>query len=163
MPAKLWNKKNGAVGFSSKKSTWSTPPAFFRELNEEFDFTLDPCASDEDATCQKYYTEEDDGLSKDWEGETVFMNPPYGRDIKTWIKKAYDESRKPNTTVVCLIPSRTDTKYWHEYIMKAGQVRLVKGRLKFGGSPNAAPFPSAVVVFYKIGGASDGSPQLRAM
>ena len=163
MSAKLWSKQSGAVGFSSKKSTWATPPEFFKQLDEEFNFTLDPCASDEDAKCQKYYTKEDDGLSKDWTGETVFMNPPYGRDIKAWIKKAYDESRKPNTTVVCLIPSRTDTKYWHEYVMKAGQIRLVKGRLKFGGSPNAAPFPSAVVVFYKIGGASANTPQLGAM
>ncbi len=147
MSAKLWSKTSGAVGFRSQVSTWSTPQDFFDKLNAEFKFTLDPCASHDDAKCYKYYTEEDDGLTQDWGGERVFMNPPYGRDIKKWIKKAYDESQKPGTTVVCLLPSRTDTKYWHEYVMKAWEIRLVKGRLKFGDSKNAAPFPSAIVVF----------------
>ncbi len=159
MPAKLWSATHGAVGFSSADNTWSTPDAFYRNLDREFNFTLDPCASDSNAKCFKYYTEEDDGLAQDWGGETVFMNPPYGRDIKKWIKKAYQESEKPNTTVVCLIPSRTDTRYWHDYVMKAKEIRFVRGRLKFGDSKNAAPFPSAVIVF------SSGvpSPVIRAM
>ena len=147
MGARLWSRESGAVGFSSKVQTWSTPQDFYDRLDKEFNFTLDPCASDEDAKCAKYYTVEDDGLKQDWGGETVFMNPPYGRDIKTWIKKAFTEAKKPNTTVVCLVPSRTDTRYWHEYVMKATEVRLIKGRLKFGDSKHAAPFPSAVVVF----------------
>ena len=88
----------------------------------------------------------DYGVS-DWDGQTVFMNPPYGREIKDWLRKAYSESLKPGTRVVCLIPARTDTKYWHEYCMKAKEIHFVKGRLKFGGSANSAPFPSAVVVF----------------
>lgn len=148
MSAKLWSQKSGAVGFSSKDNTWGTPTSFYRSLDREFNFTLDPCASDSNAKCPKYYTEADDGLTQDWGGETVFMNPPYGRDIKKWIKKAYEESLKPKTTVVCLIPSRTDTRYWHDYVMKAKEIRFVKGRLKFGDSKNAAPFPSAVVIFY---------------
>ena len=152
MGAKLWSKESGAVGFSSKAQTWSTPQDFFDRLDAEFGFTLDPCASPEDAKCDLYYTIEDDGLAQDWGGEVVFMNPPYGRDIKTWIKKAYDESRKKDTSVVMLIPARTDTKYWHEYVMKADEVYFVKGRLKFGDSENSAPFPSAVIVF-------DGSNQ----
>jgi site-specific DNA-methyltransferase (adenine-specific) len=147
MPAKLWSKEKGAVGFSSSSNDWETPQAFFEGLNEKFSFTLDPCATKESAKCAKFFTKEDDGLSKSWEGHTVFMNPPYGRDIKKWIRKAYLESLNPGTTVVCLVPSRTDTKYWHEYCMKAREIYFVKGRLKFGNSKNAAPFPSAVVVF----------------
>ena len=147
MGAKLWSKESGAVGFSSAVQTWSTPQDFYDRLNKEFNFTLDPCASDQDAKCAKYYTVEDDGLKQNWQGETVFMNPPYGRDIKTWIKKAFTEAKKPNTVVVCLVPSRTDTRYWHDYCMRATEVRLIKGRLKFGDSKNAAPFPSAVVIF----------------
>jgi site-specific DNA-methyltransferase (adenine-specific) len=147
MGAKLWSKESGAVGFSSKAQTWSTPQDFYDRLDREFNFTLDPCASDEDAKCAKYYTVEDDGLKQSWQGETVFMNPPYGRDIKKWIKKAFTEAKKPNTVVVCLVPSRTDTRYWHDYVMKSSEVRLIKGRLKFGDSKNAAPFPSAVVIF----------------
>jgi len=157
--AKLWSAKSGAVGFSSKDDTWSTPLTFYRRLDMEFNFTLDPCASDSNAKCFKYYTEEDNGLIQDWGGETVFVNPPYGRDIKDWLKKAYEESQKPNTTVVCLIPSRTDTKYWHNYVMRAKEIRFVKGRLKFGDSKNAAPFPSAVIVFHS----NIPSPALRAM
>ena len=147
------------IMFSSKTSAWGTPQSFYRKLDMEFNFTLDPCASESNAKCPKYYTEEQNGLIQDWEGETVFMNPPYGRDIKDWIKKAHEESQKPNTTVVCLIPSRTDTKYWHNYVMQAKEIRFVKGRLKFGDSKNAAPFPSAVVVFYN----GPLNPVLRGM
>jgi len=147
------------IMFSSKTGNWGTPLAFYRKLDMEFNFTLDPCASKSNAKCPKYYTEADDGLAQDWGGETVFMNPPYGRDIKRWIMKAYEESLKPNTTVVCLIPSRTDTKYWHDYVMRAKEIRFVKGRLKFGDSTNAAPFPSAVAVFYT----GPLSPVIRGM
>lgn len=136
------------VHFSSKTNEWATPQDFFERLNREFNFELDPCSDGHNAKCDRYFTQEDDGLMQDWAGVaiSVFMNPPYGRVIGDWIRKAYEESRK-GATVVALIPSRTDTKYWHDYVMKAKEIRLVKGRLKFGDGRNSAPFPSAVVIF----------------
>lgn len=142
------NKKTQETMFSSKSDDWYTPEEFYQKLNSEFSFTLDPCASDENFKCKKYYTEEDEGLSKSWAGETVFMNPPYSK-VKDWIKKAFNERRK--ATVVCLIPSRTDTRYFHDYCSYAKEIRFIKGRLKFGDSKNAAPFPSMVVIFDGIG------------
>ncbi|MDT0745472.1 phage N-6-adenine-methyltransferase [Mammaliicoccus sciuri] len=136
-----------SVHFSSKTNEWSTPQTFFDELDKEFNFTLDPCATHDNAKCKKYYTIEDDGLLQDWSKDIVFMNPPYGREIKYWVQKAYEESLK-GATVVCLIPARTDTSYWHEYIFgKADDIRFIKGRLKFGDGKNSAPFPSAVIVY----------------
>ena len=132
--------------YSSNDTTWSTPQDFFERLDNEFHFTLDPCCVPSTAKCSTYFTPEIDGLKQSWEGYTVFMNPPYGRKIGAWLEKAYNESLK-GTTVVCLIPSRTDTKYWHDFCMKAAEIRFVKGRLKFGNSTSSAPFPSAVVVF----------------
>ncbi|MBJ40340.1 MAG: adenine methyltransferase [Gammaproteobacteria bacterium] len=126
---------------------WATPREFFRKLDSQFNFTLDPCAKSHNALCSKYFTPDDDGLIQDWSGNKVFVNPPYGRGIGNWVKKAYEEGCKDDTTVVMLIPARTDTKYWHDYAMKAEEIRLIKGRLKFGGGKNSAPFPSAVVVF----------------
>ena len=138
------------VHFSSKSNEWGTPQDLFDRLNDEFAFTLDPCASKENHKCDKYYTIEDDGLKQDWGGHKVFMNPPYGREIKNWIKKAYHESLK-GAVVVCLIPARTDTIYWHNYIFPhAEDIRFLKGRLRFvkGNSiGDSAPFPSAVVIF----------------
>jgi phage N-6-adenine-methyltransferase len=133
--------------FSSDSSEWGTPQTFYDKLDQEFKFTLDPCSSAENHKCKTYFTKEDDGLNQDWGGHTVFMNPPYGKAIKQWLKKAYEESQKENTIVVALIPSRTDTKYFQEYCMKAERIIFVKGRLKFGGSKNSAPFPSCVVIF----------------
>lgn len=129
--------------FSSKTPEWATPQDLFDELNKEFNFTLDPCATKENAKCKKYYTKEDDGLSKDWYGETVFMNPPYGREIGKWVKKAALSA----TTVVCLLPARTDTKWFHLYINNVAEIRFIKGRLKFGDSKNSAPFPSMIVIY----------------
>ena len=137
---------NTELMFSSNDQTWETPQEFFNKLDKEFNFTLDPCCTEETAKCKKYYTPRENGLIQDWTNETVFMNPPYGREISDWLKKAYEESLK-GTLVVCLIPSRTDTKYWHDYCMKASEIRFIKGRLKFGNSNNSAPFPSAIVVF----------------
>ena len=131
--------------FSSKTNHWSTPNELFNTLNKEFEFTLDPCATKENAKCKKYYTKKENGLIQDWSNEIVFMNPPYGREIKHWIQKAYEESLK-GAIVVCLVPARTDTIYWHNYCLK-GKVRFIKGRLKLGNSKNSAPFPSAIVVF----------------
>ena len=135
------------VHFMSKTDEWETPAWMFEQLNNEFLFNLDPCATAENHKCDKYYTKEDDGLSQDWGGYTVFVNPPYGRKIKDWVKKAYYESKKDNTTVVMLVPARTDTKWFHEYIYHRSEVRFVRGRLKFGSAKNSAPFPSMVVIF----------------
>ena len=147
MAPNLWSQESGAVGFSSGKDDWETPQDFFDELNKVYKFTLDPCASQVSTKCKKYYTASDNGLEQSWKGHSVFMNPPYGRNIKKWIQKAYEEGCRSNTKVVCLIPARTDTKYWHEYCMRADKIYFVKGRLKFSGAKNACPFPSAVVVF----------------
>lgn len=139
---------NTKVMFSSETDLWATPQEFFDNLNIEFNFTLDPCATSDNAKCNKYYTVAENGLEQNWQGEKVFCNPPYGRDIKDWVKKCYEESLKPNTEVVMLIPSRTDTTYFHKFIYhKAKEIRFVKGRLKFGNSNNSAPFPSMVVVY----------------
>lgn len=139
---------NTEVMFSSKTDLWATPQKFFDELDAEFHFTLDPCATPENAKCEKFYTVADNGLEQDWSGETVFCNPPYGREIYNWVFKCWRESKKPNTTVVMLIPSRTDTRYFHEFIYKkAREIRFLRGRLKFGDQKNSAPFPSMVVVF----------------
>lgn len=134
---------------SSKDMTWETPQDFFNELDKEFKFNLDPCATPETAKCKKYFTKDDDGLIQDWGGETVFCNPPYGSAIKHWVKKCAEEGKKQNTTVVMLIPARTDTIYFHEYIYNKPnvEIRFIKGRLKFGNSKNSAPFPSMLVIF----------------
>jgi phage N-6-adenine-methyltransferase len=132
------------VHFSSKTDMWATPQKFFDKYNEEYRFTLDPCATSDNAKCPIYFTEADDGLKQQWTG-SVWMNPPYGREIIKWMKKAYESSLQ-GATVVCLVPSRTDTKWWHDYAMK-GEIEFIKGRLKFGDAKNSAPFPSAVVVF----------------
>ena len=136
------------IHFSMESNEWETPQELYDELNKQYGFTLDPCATKKSAKCDKYYTKEDDGLSKDWSGEIVFMNPPYGREISKWVKKA---SETKSAVVVCLIPSRTDTKYWHNYIFsKSHKIMFIKGRLKFSGHKNSAPFPSAIVVFDKM-------------
>lgn len=134
--------------FSSATDMWATPQSFFDELNNEFHFTLDPCATKANAKCNKFYTIDEDGLQQDWKGEVVFCNPPYGKMISSWVRKCSQESKKPNTTIVALLPARTDTRYFHDYIYgKAKDIRFIKGRLKFGDSKNSAPFPSMVVVF----------------
>lgn len=133
-----------AVHFSSETDEWPTPQEFFDRLNEEFHFTLDVCATPENAKCRRYFTKHENGLLQKWEG-VCWMNPPYGRKIGQWVKKAY-ESALDGATVVCLLPARTDTSWWHDYCMK-GEIRFVRGRLKFGNASENAPFPSAVVVF----------------
>lgn len=138
---------NGVL-FSSATDVWATPQDLFDKLNAEFGFNLDPCALPENAKCEKYFTPEINGLAQSWGGCKVFCNPPYGRQIYDWVKKAYNESRKPDTTVVMLIPARTDTRYFHEFIYhRAKEIRFIKGRLKFGSAKNAAPFPSMIVIF----------------
>ena len=134
---------------SSKTDNWATPQDFFDKLNEEFHFTLDPCANEENHKCDLFYTKEQDGLTKDWGGHVVFCNPPYGKESADWVRYSYEQSQKPNTTVVMLIPARTDTRYFHDYIYGKAEIRFIKGRLKFGDATTAAPFPSMVVVYRK--------------
>lgn len=123
------------VHFKSERLDWQTPDHVYDKLNKEFCFDFDPCP----------HNPEFDGLNVEW-GKSNFVNPPYGREIQNWIKKGYEESLK-GKTVVFLIPSRTDTRYWHDYVMKAKEIRFIKGRLKFKGAKWNAPFPSAIVVF----------------
>ena len=142
-----------AALLSSKKMDWCTPIDFFNELNKEFNFVLDAAATDETAKCKDYFTPETDGLKQSWKRTdgAVFCNPPYGREIGKWVKKAYEESTKHDTTIVLLIPARTDTTYFHNYIYKRAEIRFIRGRLKFtdenGIAGDAAPFPSMVVIY----------------
>lgn len=133
---------NTEAMFSSKTDLWSTPQDFFDNLKSEFHFTLDVCATKENAKCERYYTQETDGLSQEWYG-VCWMNPPYGRVIGKWVEKAY----KSNAIVVGLLPARTDTKWFHDYIYGKAEIRFIKGRLKFGGNKNSAPFPSMLVIW----------------
>jgi len=133
--------------YSSKQNTWETPQNLFDKLNDEFNFTLDVCAEKETAKCENYYTKEDNSLTKDWDQNICWANIPYGRGMYTWIEKIYKQNKIKNTVIVLLIPARTDTKYWHDFVMKASEIRFIKGRLKFGGATNSAPFPSAIIVF----------------
>jgi phage N-6-adenine-methyltransferase len=131
--------------FTSRTDEWETPQYLFDELNEQFGFETDVCALPGNTKCAKYFTPEQDGLSQEWSG-VCWMNPPYGRQIKDWVKKAYESAQNNRATVVCLLPARTDTSWWHDYCMK-GEIRYIRGRLKFGKAKNSAPFPSAIVVF----------------
>ncbi|CAI6292677.1 phage N-6-adenine-methyltransferase [Bacillus subtilis] len=159
---------------SSNTDLWGTPQDFFDKLNEEFGFELDVCAIPENAKCKNFFTPELDGLKQDWNESSVFMNPPYGNPehpckknckkkkciergyhidhyipgIVDWMQKAYEESQKWGNTIVCLVPARTDSGWWHKYAMK-GEIRLVEGRLKFNDGKRTAPFPSAVIIFGK--------------
>jgi phage N-6-adenine-methyltransferase len=132
------------VHFMSQRQDWETPQFLFDGLNAEFGFELDVCATAQNAKCRRFIAPEDDALSQRWEG-VCWMNPPYGREIDRWMRKAF-ESAQEGATVVCLVPARTDTNWWHRYAMR-GEIRFLRGRLKFGHSDNSAPFPSAVVVF----------------
>lgn len=143
------------VHFSSATDQWATPSDTFDKLNKIFNFETDVCADSTNAKCKNFYTEDVDGLKQDWKG-VCWMNPPYGRQIGDWLEKAYISCKENNATVVCLIPARTDTKYWHEFCIK-GEIFYIKGRLKFGCATNSAPFPSAIVVFRpKISDVLDG-------
>ena len=137
---------NRDLMFSHATVEWATPQAIFDSLNTLYHFTLDAAAADNNHKCEKYFTKEDDSLHKDWGGETVWLNQPYGRELKDWVKKAYEEAQKPKTKCVLFLPARTDTKWFHDYCMK-GICIFIKGRVKFGDAKGNAPFPSMVVVF----------------
>lgn len=132
--------------FPSKNKDWITPQEFFEKYNREYNFQLDVCASKENAKCARYFDKQIDGLKQVWSPYVCWMNPPYGRGIGLWIKKAYDESLA-EAVVVCLLPARNDTKWFHDFVLKAETLEFIKGRLKFGDSKNNAPFPSLIAVF----------------
>ncbi len=134
-----------AVHFTSTTDLWATPQKVFDALNDEFGFNLDVCANAANAKCKTFFTQDDNGLEKDWGQTVAWMNPPYGRTIGAWMKKAVDAWNK-GATVVCLVPARTDTSWWHNFAM-LGEIRYIRGRLNFGDGKGRAPFPSAVVVF----------------
>jgi|TARA_R110000824_G_C14848818_1_gene639852 phage N-6-adenine-methyltransferase len=142
-------KNKQTVHFLSTTDDWSTPQWLFNALDREFGFTLDPCSSDTNFKCDRHFTVNDNGLLKSWENEVVFMNPPYGTAIKQWMGKAHDAATNHGATVVCLVPSRTDTEWWHRYAMK-NEIRFFRGRLSFGEGAASAPFPSAVVVMRPV-------------
>lgn len=136
------------IVFSHKSDEWTTPQDLFDSLNNEFKFTLDPCATDDNHKCDKYFTIKNNGLLQEWENEVVFCNPPYSK-IRQWVFKAFWENFYFDTKIVMLIPARTDTIWFHEYIYNNPnvEIRFIKGRLKFGDSKNSAPFPSMIVIF----------------
>ena len=153
--------------FSSQSEEWETPQALFDRLDALYDFALDACAKPINAKCARYFTKADDALSKDWAPHgRVWMNPPYGRPIGAWMKKAYEESQK-GCLVACLVPARTDTRWWHDWVLDKGSVTFIKGRLRFNRT-NAgkdeliypAPFPNVIVVYepkiYQVVNGSDG-------
>lgn len=145
---------NKELMFSSKKEDWETPQLLFDELNDNYNFNWDLASSDANAKCVNHFTVGDDSLSQDWsvlEGN-LWLNPPYGRDLKHWVKKAYESSLHRSGLLVMLIPSRTDTSYWHDYIFDKAQIKFIRGRLKFengGVASQPAPFPSALIIFGK--------------
>lgn len=126
-----------------------TPKYLFDKISSIFNFSLDVCALPENAKCENYYTPKDDGLSKPWRGG-VWCNPPYGREISSWVKKAYEESQKEyNSFVLMLLPARTDTKWWWEYVQGKATLFFIKGRVKFGDHNVGAPFPSVLALYMK--------------
>lgn len=135
---------NVDVMFSSKTDMWETPQDFFDELDSQFHFTTDVCAIPENAKCERFFAPDQDGLTQEWTG-VCWCNPPYGRQIGKWVQKAAES----NCTVVMLLPARTDTSWFHDYVYKKAEIRFIRGRLKFGGASNRAPFPSMVVIYRK--------------
>ncbi len=140
-----FNKK-----FDSIRQDWDTPQVLFDKLNEEFKFEYDLAASNKNTKCDKFFSKEDDGLKQKWNG-VCWLNPPYGdktSKMVDWIKKAYNDTQfNPNLTVVMLIPARTNTKWFHNFCMKAAELKLICGRPKFGDSKHGLPQPLILVVF----------------
>lgn len=132
--------------YSSRSEEWPTPNAFFDALAAEFGFTLDPCATPDNAKCALYFTNEQDGLAQHWGRHVVFCNPPYGRHMRDWARKCYEASRD-GATVVLLAHARTDTRWFHDWVYGKAELRFVRGRLKFGDGRQSAPFPSLIAVY----------------
>jgi site-specific DNA-methyltransferase (adenine-specific) len=150
------NENTKKILFSHKSDEWSTPQNFFNKLDKIYKFTLDPAATKKNHKCKKYYTIENDGLIQDWSGNICFLNPPYSQ-VNLWIQKAYEESLKPYTKIICLVPARTSNKWFYQYGLKADELIFIKGRLCFEfddkpvldkkGRKMSAPFPSIILVF----------------
>lgn len=139
---------NNDLMFSSKTDLWATPQWLFDELDAEFGFDLDACATPDNAKCKRFFTPEQDGLKQNWKN-TVWCNPPYGRQIGQWVKKAHDSAAVNGAVVVMLLPARTDTRWFHDYIYGKAEVRFLRGRIKFGAARYNAPFPCMVVIYKK--------------
>lgn len=137
---------NGGM-FTSNSGEWATPQDLYDKLDSEYHFTLDAAASDNNAKCRRYFTKEMDGLRQFWGRDTVFCNPPYGRDIGKWVEHAFNTHWVNGNTIVLLLPARTDTKWFHRYIYGKAEIRFLKGRLKFSGSKNSAPFPCMLAIY----------------
>lgn len=134
------------------RQDWGTPLDLYLDLYREFDFTLDVCATDENAKCADYYTPEMDGLVQPWHGR-VWCNPPYGRDCAVWVAKAAAEHSKGECEIiVLLLPTSTDTRWFHNNVLGQAQLRFIKGRLRFEGAANAAPFPSMLAIYRRNNG-----------
>lgn len=161
MPAETWTKE---LLFSSEKQDWGTPPHVFQYFDEKYKFQLDAAAREDNALCERFIGPKTDALSVPWKAQTVWLNPPYGRGVGKWLEKAYREA-KAGRTVGVLIFARTDTQWWHDYVMKASTVFLIKGRLKFvdgeGNAKNPATAPSCFVVFTKY--APSGGPRFVSL
>lgn len=138
------------VLFSSNCDNWSTPDTLFQDLDQEFNFNLDVCADITNHKCVNYFDIKSNGLSKSWRGYRVFCNPPYS-NIKEWVKKCYFENKYHDVFICLLIPSRTDTSYFHDYIYHNAELRFIRGRLHFNNSKSSAPFPSMLCIFYNKG------------
>lgn len=138
---------NHELMFSNETDNWSTPAEFFQELDKEFGFELDPCADISNHKCDMFFTKEKDGLLQSWGGHRVFCNPPYGREIGKWVEKAYRTNEEYGNLVVMLLPARTDTRWFHDFIYNKAEIRFVRGRLRFGNAKNSAPFPSMVIIY----------------
>lgn len=132
--------------YSSRSEEWPTPESFFAELNAEFGFTLDPCATPENAKCAHFFTKQQNGLLQDWGTHVVFCNPPYGKHIRAWAYKCYAASLQ-GATVVLLVHARTDTRWFHDFVYRKAHLRFIRGRLRFGDGTQSAPFPSLVAVY----------------
>lgn len=133
--------------FSSETCEWETPQSLFDQINSEFHFTLDVCATPKNAKCDRFFTRAEDGLKQFWGHDTVWCNPPYGREVGKWVQQAFDTHWVNSNTIVMLLPARTDTKWFHRYIYGKAEIRFLRGRIKFSGSKNSAPFPSMIVIF----------------
>lgn len=148
--AKIINKEKSRLNtalFTSRSEEWETPAYVFRPLDSEFHFQVDVCATTENAKCKIFFDKFSDGLEREWSPFRCWMNPPYGSKISNWVKKAFQESQR-GALVVCLLPARTDTQWWHTWVMKAAEIRLVVGRINFGQQKQSAPFPSCIAIFY---------------
>ena len=141
---------NNDLMFSSKNQAWETPKDFFDKYDAIFHFETDVCALPENAKCKRFFTPEMDGLKQEWTG-VCWMNPPYGRQIGKWVRKAYESARDNNATVVCLLPARTNTAWFHDYVLPHAHVEFVRGKIRFVGAEWDAPFPSIVATFYPGG------------